>query len=147
MAYQQPQTNHDDTIAQIAIAYVSNNTLRVDEVGTLLQTIRKGLIPTDDVAEEVIEQTFNPLPTWKGTAPRQLTPQEIKRSITGDLIYCFEDGKGYKMLKRPLREKYGLSPEEYRRKWGLPKDYPMTAPDYTAERSKLAVATGLGRKG
>ncbi len=69
----------------------------------------------------------------------------IKRSVTPDHIVCLEDGKKLKMLKRHLRTTYGLSPEEYRAKWGLPADYPMVAPNYAAQRSDFAKKIGLGR--
>ena len=70
----------------------------------------------------------------------------IRRSVTPDFIVCLEDGKKLKMLKRHLRTTYGLSPEEYRAKWGLPADYPMVAPKYAAQRSAFAKKIGLGRK-
>jgi predicted transcriptional regulator len=69
----------------------------------------------------------------------------IKRSVMPDYIVCLEDGKKLKMLKRHLRTTYGLSPEEYRAKWGLPADYPMVAPNYAAQRSDFAKKIGLGR--
>ena len=69
----------------------------------------------------------------------------IKKSVTPEYIVCLEDGKKLKMLKRYLRSRYGLSPEEYRAKWGLPADYPMVAPNYAAQRSEFAKKIGLGR--
>jgi len=69
-----------------------------------------------------------------------------KKSVTPDFIICLEDGKKFKSLKRHLRTHYNLSPEEYREKWGLPTDYPMVAPNYSATRSRLAKDNGLGRK-
>src|SRR6266404_5626057 len=71
----------------------------------------------------------------------------IRRSITPDFLICLEDGRKFKSLKRHLRTKYNMSPEEYRAKWGLPKDYPMVAPNYAASRSALAKAMGLGQGG
>jgi predicted transcriptional regulator len=70
----------------------------------------------------------------------------IKRSVMPDYVVCLEDGKKLKMLKRHLRTTYGLSPEEYRAKWGLPPEYPMVAPNYAAQRSAFAKKIGLGRK-
>jgi len=79
------------------------------------------------------------------TAP--LVPKvSIKKSITDDYIICLEDGKKFKSLKRHLQSAYGLSPDEYRKKWGLAKDYPMVAPAYASARSNLAKSLGLGRK-
>jgi predicted transcriptional regulator len=69
----------------------------------------------------------------------------IGRSINDDYIVCLEDGKRLKMLKRYLRSKFNLSPDEYRRKWGLPPDYPMVAPAYATRRSEFAKQIGLGR--
>ncbi len=68
------------------------------------------------------------------------------KTITPDYIVCLEDGKKLKMLKRYLARKYGMTPEQYRKKWNLDDDYPMTAPNYTKKRSKLAKKTGLGKK-
>jgi predicted transcriptional regulator len=70
----------------------------------------------------------------------------IRKSITTDYIVCLEDGKKLKMLKRYLRTRYGLSPEAYRAKWGLPADYPLVAPSYAARRSEFAKKIGLGRR-
>jgi predicted transcriptional regulator len=71
----------------------------------------------------------------------------VRRSITPDYLICLEDGRKFKSLKRHLRTKYNLSPEEYRAKWGLPKDYPMVAPNYAKARSDLAKQMGLGQGG
>jgi predicted transcriptional regulator len=70
----------------------------------------------------------------------------VRKSVAPDYIICLEDGKKFKSLKRHLRTHYNLSPEEYREKWGLPADYPMVAPNYSATRSELAKDNGLGRK-
>ena len=71
----------------------------------------------------------------------------IKKSVTPEYIICLEDGKPFKSLKRHLKTHYDLSPEDYREKWGLPRDYPMVAPSYAAARSDLAKNMGLGRRG
>ena len=77
----------------------------------------------------------------------ELTPAvPIKKSVTDDYIVCLEDGKKLKMLKRHLMTSYGMTPEEYRAKWGLKADYPMVAPNYAAKRQELAKKIGLGRK-
>ena len=75
-----------------------------------------------------------------------LTAKEIAAAVQPDSIMCFEDGKRYKSMKRHLRVHFNLTPAEYRAKWGLPDSFPMTAPDYSARRSELAKANGLGRK-
>ena len=70
----------------------------------------------------------------------------IRKSLKDDYLICLEDGKKFKSLKRHLKTHYDLSPEQYREKWGLPSDYPMVAPNYARERSRLAKKMGLGRK-
>jgi predicted transcriptional regulator len=80
-------------------------------------------------------------------AEPQTPAVSIKKSITDDHLICLEDGRKFKSLKRHLRTKYNLSPEDYRAKWGLPKTYPMVAPAYAAARSNLAKQMGLGQGG
>ena len=83
--------------------------------------------------------------------PVEVAPKEpavpIKRSITPEFLVCLEDGRKFKSLKRHLRTKYNMSPEDYRAKWSLPKDYPMVAPNYAKARSELAKQMGLGQGG
>ena len=85
-----------------------------------------------------------------GGAPKEEAADKpavnVKRSITPDYLICFEDGKKFKSLKRHLRSHFNLSPEQYREKWGLPADYPMVAPNYSASRSSLAKNMGLGQR-
>lgn len=118
--------------AEIVSAYVGNNALDT------------GAVP------EVIAAVFtklNELATDEKPLPATLTPAvPIKRSVTDDYIVCLEDGKKLKMLKRHLMTAYGMTPEEYRAKWGLKPDYPMVAPTYAAKRQELAKKIGLGRK-
>ncbi len=128
--------SHDEILSmttQIVSAYVSHNNLSGSEI------------------PEVIRSVYATLNAQKsGEAPATKTPQKpavtIRKSITPDFIICLEDGKKLKMLKRHLRTTYGLTPEEYRAKWGLPADYPMVAPSYAAQRSAFAKKIGLGRK-
>ena len=97
----------------------------------------------------VIEQVFKTLANVDADVnvsmdrPQPAVP--IKKSITPDYIVCLEDGKKLKMLKRYLRSRYDMSPEDYRRRWGLPADYPMVAPAYAAKRSNFAKQIGLGK--
>ncbi len=122
-----------DLAARIVGAYVSNNRIMSQDLGPLVHAVH---------------QTLSGLKNGDGNganeAPKPAVP--IKRSIQGDFIVCLEDGLKFKSLKRHLRSAYGLTPEEYRSRWGLPHDYPMVAPNYAAHRSKLAKAIGLGRK-
>ena len=88
------------------------------------------------------------LAVGQDAVPETLTPAvPIRRSVTDDYIVCLEDGKKLKMLKRHLMISYGLTPEDYRAKWDLRRDYPMVAPNYAAKRQELAKKIGLGRKG
>lgn len=116
-------------VAQVAAAYFSNNNIAISDIGKALQEIRTGLSgPADPNADR----------------PDPAVP--IKKSITPDHIICLEDGRKLKMLKRYLRTAYDMSPDEYRQRWGLPADYPMTAPSYSQRRMELAKEHGLGRK-
>lgn len=102
----------------------------------------------------VIERVYKTLSNIAGNpagsvAERPAPAVSIKKSITPDYIVCLEDGKKLKMLKRHLSSAYGMTPEQYRERWGLPADYPMVAPNYAEKRSSLAKSIGLGtqRKG
>ena len=118
---------------EIVSAYVSNNDVSAAQVPDLINTIYSSL------------NTLNGSSSINGTeSPRPAV--SIRRSITPDYIVCLEDGKKLKMLKRHLRASYGITPDEYRTKWGLPPDYPMVAPNYAEQRSNFAKKIGLGRK-
>lgn len=99
----------------------------------------------------LISKTYAALGGIGAPAAEPVAPQtpavSIRKSLQPDHLVCLEDGRKFKSLKRHLRTKYNLSPEEYRAKWGLPKDYPMVAPDYAASRSALAKSMGLGQGG
>ena len=115
-------------VTEIVSAYVSNNSVPTNQLSELITSVHQSL---GNVGEK-------PPETLKPVVP-------IKRSVTPDYIVCLEDGKKLKMLKRHLRTSYNLSPEEYRKKWGLLDDYPMVAPKYAAQRSELAKKIGLGK--
>ena len=117
--------------ADIAAAYVSAHDLAADKVPDLIRAIYAAL-----------ETAANGKPAAAPLEPAV----PIKKSITYEAIICLEDGKPFRSLKRHLRTKYNLTPEQYRAKWGLPADYPMVAPAYAAARSKLAKAMGLGSR-
>lgn len=119
--------------AEIVSAYVGNNTVGAGELPNLIQDVYTALdVAVSGGAEEAAEP---PKPAVS-----------VKKSVTPDYIICLEDGKKFKSLKRHLRTHYDLSPEEYRDKWGLAKDYPMVAPNYAKARSQLAKQMGLGQK-
>ncbi len=119
--------------SEIVASFASNHTVAKDELPVLISSVFEALRSTDK-AEEV----------KPAEAPTPAVP--IKKSVMPDYIVCLEDGKKLKMLKRHLLTRYNLTPEEYRRRWGLAHDYPMVAPNYAEQRSTLAKQIGLGRK-
>ncbi|HWF01064.1 MAG TPA: MucR family transcriptional regulator [Caulobacteraceae bacterium] len=120
--------------AEIVAAYVENNNLAAAELPGLIQSVHKALASITS-GPELVE-----------AAPKE-PAVPVRRSITPDYLICLEDGRKFKSLKRHLRTKYNMSPEEYRAKWSLPKDYPMVAPNYAKARSDLAKQMGLGQGG
>lgn len=117
--------------ANIVSAYVSHNHVTIDEMKNLVKD-------TYSVLNELQNKNIN---------TENLKPAvDVHNSVTDDYIICLEDGEKLKMLKRHLQSVYGLTPEEYRRKWDLPPDYPMVAPNYAKKRSHLAKQIGLGTK-
>ena len=116
---------------EIVAAHVGNNSVPVSELPTLIQDVYRTL-------------------TSVGAAPaapeRPKPAVPVKRSVYPDYIICLEDGKKLKMLKRHLKTAYGMTPEEYRDRWGLAADYPMVAPNYAKHRSSLAKKIGLGTR-
>lgn len=119
--------------ANIVSAYVSNNSVPSAEIPNLIGQVHSALkrVSSNQVA-----------------APAEpLKPAvSVKRSINPDYLVCLEDGKQFKSLKRHLRTRYNMTPEQYRDKWGLAPDYPMVAPNYAAARSQLAKQMGLGQQ-
>jgi len=118
--------------ANIVSAYVANNAVASGELSNLVHNVTKSLHAAVTEAEE---------------PPKPVPAVSIKKSVQPEFLICLEDGRKFKSLKRHLRTYYNLTPEEYRDKWDLPRDYPMVAPDYAARRSQLAKKIGLGRKG
>ncbi len=118
--------------AEIVSSYVNANEIRAENLSDLIRSIHKSLITlSSDDFEKPIDK------------PKAAV--SLAKFITDDFIICIEDGKKIKMLKRYLRSKYNISPEEYRRRWNLPADYPMVAPNYAKRRSEFARQIGLGR--
>lgn len=120
--------------ADVVAAYVSNNPVPVGELSNLIADVHAALGRVSGPVEQ-------PQPVEK-----QKPAVNPKRSVHDDYIVCLEDGKKFKSLKRHLMTHYGMSPDEYREKWGLDASYPMVAPNYAAARSQLAKKMGLGRK-
>ena len=133
MADNPGESSYIQLTANIVSAYVSNNTVPSAEIPNLIGQIYSALLRVSG-----------------GQAPTAAEPLKpavpLKRSITSDYLVCLEDGKKFKSLKRHLRTQYGMTPEQYREKWGLPPDYPMVAPNYAAARSQLAKQMGLGQQ-
>ena len=119
--------------ADIVAAHVSNNNVSVTDLPQLIQNVHGAL---------------SALTGAGAAAEAKLEPKvPIRSSVKPDYIVCMEDGKRMKMLKRHLMTNYQMTPDEYRRKWGLAADYPMVAPSYAEKRRALAIAIGLGSKG
>ena len=118
--------------SDIVSAYVAHNPVSVADLPKLIEKVHATL--TEIEGGTVLE-----------TKPDLKPAVSVRKSVTDDHIVCLEDGKKFKSLKRHLRTRYDMSPEEYREKWGLPADYPMVAPNYARQRSDLARKMGLGQ--
>jgi predicted transcriptional regulator len=118
--------------SDIVAAYVSNNPVSVGDLPAMIKSVHATLGGLSGVA-------------GVGALTDRAPAVPIKKSLTPDYVICLEDGKKLKMLKRYLRSRYGLTPDQYRTKWGLPADYPMVASNYAARRSEFAKKIGLGR--
>lgn len=133
MTQQSEIRDHLTTLtADIVSAHVSNNSVAVGDLPSLITNVHSALANLNS-------------PEPAEAAPLQ-PAVSVRSSIKPDYLVCLEDGKKLKMLKRHLMSTYGLSPDEYRKKWNLPADYPMVAPNYAAQRKELALQFGLGRK-
>lgn len=111
--------------------------------------VRATPVSPDDLPKIIrnVSNTLAELASGESTTTETLTPAvPVERSVTRNYIVCLEDGKRFKVLKSHLRTAYNMTPDEYRKKWGLPDDYPMVAPGYAARRSAIAKRTGLGRR-
>lgn len=118
--------------ADIVASFVSNNPVTSENVPELIRNVHRAVL---GIATESVDRPVEkPKPAIS-----------VQKSYTDDYIICLEDGKRLKMLKRYLKSKYKMSPEDYRRRWNLPADYPMVAPAYARRRSDFAKSIGLGR--
>jgi MucR family transcriptional regulator, transcriptional regulator of exopolysaccharide biosynthesis len=125
--------NFVELTADIVAAYVRHNPVSASDIPAIIGQVHSALAAISGGRKPA-----------QGEPPKPVV--SVKRSITPDYLVCLEDGKRFKSLKRHLRTQYNLSPDQYRDKWGLPRDYPMVAPNYAATRSRLAVQIGLGQK-
>jgi predicted transcriptional regulator len=126
------ELNYVELTADVVAAYVANNAVQKTDIAALIATVHSSLVGLSQPAQP--QQAERPVP-----------PVSVKKSIGDDFIISMEDGRRYKSLKRHLSGR-GLTPEQYREKWGLPIDYPMVAPSYARQRSELAKSMGLGRQ-
>ncbi|MDE3175649.1 MAG: MucR family transcriptional regulator [Pseudomonadota bacterium] len=127
-------SNPVELAAEIVSAYISNNSLPMSELANLITTVHGVVVGLSGAAPE--EAPAEPL----------RPAVSIKKSISQDYLICLEDGRKFKSLKRHLRTRYNLTPEQYRAKWQLPVDYPMVAPGYAERRSRMAKDMGLGQQ-
>lgn len=129
------QANPSELLAlttNIVAAHVANNSVAVADLPRLIRDVH---------------DTLASVGAGGGREPERPTPAvPIKKSVTPEHVICLEDGKKLKMLKRHLKTAYNMTPEEYRERWNLPADYPMVAPNYAKQRSKLAKQIGLGTR-
>jgi len=133
MAQNAENTTSIGLTAGIVSAYVSNNSLQSTEITALINQVHAALARVSSSTGRHSANAANPAIA-------------IKKSITADYLVCLEDGKKFKTLKRHLRTKYNMTPEQYREKWGLTSAYPMVAPNYAAVRTQLAKRIGLGQQ-
>jgi predicted transcriptional regulator len=128
-----PTTNPIDLAAEIVTAFVSNNSVPRSELTALFETVHTAVrrLVDGEPAPPAVE------------APTPIV--SVRKSVTPDYLICLDDGKRFKSLRRHLNT-LGMTPERYREKWNLPKEYPMVAPNYAAQRSALAKGMGLGQK-
>jgi predicted transcriptional regulator len=132
-ASESANANLAELTADIVSAYVAKNTVQAQELATLISAVHSAL--------RGVRQNAGAAP-----AEKHEPPMPWKKAIKPDFIISFEDGKRYKSMRRHLTIR-GMTPEQYREKWGLPRDFPMVAPEYAARRSALAKSSGLGQKG
>ena len=118
--------------SDVVAAYVSNNPVQANDLPNVITRVHATIRDLSSATPDEPVKESSPAVS-------------VRKSITPDYLVCLEDGKRFKSLKRHLRSKYNLSPEEYREKWGLPADYPMVAPNYARQRSDLAKKMGLGQ--
>ena len=126
------ELNFVELTAEVVAAYVTHNAVQKSDIPALIASVHASLIGLNR-------------PAAPSPAERPVPPVSIKKSLGDDYIISMEDGRRYKSLKRHLSGR-GLTPEQYREKWGLPIDYPMVAPSYARQRSDLAKSMGLGRQ-
>lgn len=134
-----PGTSHEhsrhellEMTTEIVASYAGNNSVPIDMIPDVIRSVHDALATASIDDQQKVE---TPKPSVS-----------IRKSVQPDFIVCLEDGKKLTMLKRHLKTRFGMTPDEYRARWNLPADYPMVAPNYAAKRSELAKSIGLGKK-
>jgi predicted transcriptional regulator len=135
-------------IASITASYLRRNSVSIDQIGAVVSSVTHALDQASNGTTGSADKDVQPAQVAAPSAgdPKPQPAVSIKKSIQPEFIVCLEDGVHAKTLKRHLRVAHGLSPQQYRERWRLPKDYPIVAPAYSARRSQMAKALGLGRK-
>ncbi|MFN7264794.1 MAG: MucR family transcriptional regulator [Phenylobacterium sp.] len=141
---------------EIVVAYLGRRDVEPERLADIVRSVRLALREDLAQAEAMLREGLQLEPSASDSAPPRngpepappsaQDPERIAQSIFPDYLVSFEDGNHYRTLKRHLMAKYGMTPDDYRRKWGLPHDYPMVAPNYAKERSQVAIRSGLGRR-
>lgn len=134
--------NKLDLVANVVSSYLRRNSISVEQIGTVVANVTRAL--------EQASRQLEGAPVEEAPEAAAQEPQKpsvpIRRSVQNDHLVCLEDGAKVKTLKRHLQSAHGMTPQQYREKWNLARDYPMTAPAYSARRSQMARELGLGRK-
>jgi len=132
-------------VADIVASYLRRNTTGADQIGAVISSVTDALeLASKKISGTTPVEAQPPQPNAVVEKPQPAV--SIKKSVQSEFIVCLEDGKHARTLKRHLQTAHGMTPQQYREKWRLAKDYPMTAPAYSAQRSKMAKAVGLGQK-
>ena len=132
-------------VANVVASYLRRNAIGVDQIAAVISSVTDALeSASKKIAGTTADEAKPSQPTSVVEKPQPAV--SIKKSVQPEFIVCLEDGKHSRTLKRHLQTAHGMTPQQYREKWRLAKDYPMTAPAYSAQRSKMAKAVGLGQK-
>ena len=140
-----PESDKLTLVAEIAASYLRRNSVGIDQIGTVVSSVTRAIEEAaKEIGGNVVPEMHSTPPSASAEAQQPAVP--IKKSVQPEFIVCLEDGLKARTLKRHLRTSHGMTPEQYRVKWGLAEDYPLIAPAYSESRSKMAKKLGLGRK-
>jgi predicted transcriptional regulator len=130
-------------IADVAANYLRRNSVGLDQIGSVMSAVTRAV---DQAARDLESGTAQAAGETPAGGERRAPAVPVKRSVQRDHLVCLEDGMKVRTLKRHLKSAHGMTPQDYREKWGLPRDYPMAAPAYSERRSEMAKQLGLGHK-